>query len=77
MITMTDAAIAVLNAAYAAALAASPAESTHVITRQIARDHNLEIVETDDESGWLFARYPDGARVYGWQSGGFEAPATA
>ena len=77
MITMTLAEIAELNAAYDAALAASPAGSTHTLTRQVARDANLEIVETDDESGWLLARHPDGARVYGWESGGFSAPATA
>lgn len=67
---MTAAEIANLNAAYDAAVAANPDESTHIITHQVAIAANLEIVREDDESGILYCR--NGRYVYGWQSGGFD-----
>lgn len=71
MKTMTAAQINVLNAAYDRARSASPRESAHVLTHQVAVAANLEVVREDDESGILY-RNRAGRYVYGWQSGGFD-----
>lgn len=80
---MTDAEIQTLNAAYEAELARRQAAaetddrvdaSTHIVTADVAREANLEVVRADDQSGVLYRRHPDGATVYGWESGGFSAP---
>jgi hypothetical protein len=70
MTPMSQTEIAKLNAAYDRAVAANPAESTHILTHQVAIAANLETVRTDDESGTLYRRA--NRYVYGWQSGGFD-----
>ena len=72
MIPMTIAEIAELNTAYDREVAASPDESTHILTQRVAVAANLETVRRDDESGTLY-RSADGRYVYGWQSGGFDS----
>lgn len=70
MTPMTQTEITELNAAYDRAVAASPDESTHILTHRVAVAANLETIRTDDESGTLYRRAD--RYVYGWQSGGFD-----
>lgn len=69
---MTAAEIAELNAAYEAARATSPDESTHTLTHDVAVEAGLVLVQQDDQSGILYRDPQTGRYVYGWESGGFD-----
>jgi hypothetical protein len=70
-IAMNAADITALNAAYEAAREATPDESTHILTYDVAIVAGLEMVRRDDQSGWLF-RNAEGRVCYGWETGGFD-----